>query len=206
LTNLVFLRNEELAGDVIGCGIDFSQNRAFYTKNGELLGMGSKSSSRLVLRRFIPGNVFENIGKDCELYPSVGLRHQNESIRINLGHVRFLYDIEDHVNQQRSHVWSMIQSSTLDPSVVAHIANNHALNPHPDPSSSHTSDMMSVEPSKHQDRSGKRMKGVVDGLVFDYLIHHGYAGAARALCTQMQRSTSDHNLGPGSLYPMSQLD
>jgi hypothetical protein len=26
------------AVDVVGCGIDFSQNRAFYTKNGTFLG------------------------------------------------------------------------------------------------------------------------------------------------------------------------
>jgi len=27
-----------LAGDIIGAGIDFSQNRAFFTKNGTLIG------------------------------------------------------------------------------------------------------------------------------------------------------------------------
>lgn len=27
-----------VAGDIIGCGVDFSQNRAFYTKNGAFLG------------------------------------------------------------------------------------------------------------------------------------------------------------------------
>lgn len=31
------------AGDIVGCGIDFSQHRAFYTKNGSLLGMLSPS-------------------------------------------------------------------------------------------------------------------------------------------------------------------
>jgi hypothetical protein len=140
--------------------------------------------------------VFENIGKDSELYPSVGLRHQNESVRINLGHDPFLYDIEDHVSQQRSHVWSMIQGSTVSPSVIARIANSHALAPHPDPSSS-VSDT-SEESTRHQDQSGKRMKGVIDGLVFDYLVHHGYVGAARAFYTQMRRSTPDR--GPG-LHP-----
>lgn len=164
--------------------------------------MGVKYLSRIVLREFVSGNVFENIGKDCELYPSVGLRHQNESIRINLGHDPFLYDIEDHVNQQRSNVWSSIQGSTIDPSVVAHIVNSHTLAPLPDASPSHASDMMSVESSEHQDCSGKRMKGVIDGLVFDYLIHHGYAGAARTFCGQMQRTTSDHSLGSRPRQPM----
>ena len=148
-----------------------------------------------MLSRFILGSVFENIGKDCELYPSVGLRHQNESIRINLGHDPFLYDIEDHVNQQRSQVWSMIQSSAIDAEIVTRIANSHTLAPHRDASPSRALDVMGPELSRHQDQSGNRTKGVIDGLVFDYLIHHGYAGAARAFCTQMRRSTSDQNLG-----------
>lgn len=165
-------------GDVIGCGIDFSQHRAFYTKNGDLLG-----------------SVFENIGKDCEVYPSVGLRHQNESIRINLGHEPFLYDIEDHVNQQRNHVWSMIQGSTVNPSVVTHIANSHVLAPYPDPPQG-ISSTPGGEPGRHQDQPGKRMRGAIDSLVFDYLVHHGYVGAARALHAQMRRSASDQNLAP----------
>ena len=155
-----------------------------------------------MLRSFILGNVFENIGKDCELYPSVGLRHQNESIRINLGHDPFLYDIEDHVNQQRSHVWSTIQGSAIDPATVTRITDDHALTPHRE-TSSYAMDVMDPELSRHQDQPGKRMKGVIDGLVFDYLIHHGYAGAARALYTQMRHPTSDQNLGPHSQHSMS---
>lgn len=147
--------------------------------------------------------MFEHIGKDCELYPSVGLRHQNESIRINLGHDPFLYDIEDHVNQQRSNVWSMIQSSTIDATIVTRMANNHVLSPHRDTSPSRTLDMIDPELNGHQDQSGNRTKGVIDGLVFDYLIHHGYAGAARAFRAQMRRSTSDQNPGLRSRYSMS---
>jgi hypothetical protein len=176
---------------VIGCGIDFSQHRAFYTKNGDLLGIATLFPLCGILIRFTPGNVFENIGKECELYPSVGLRHQNESIRINLGHDPFLYDIEDHVNQQRSHVWSKIQGSPVDPAIVARIANSHVLASHCDAPPNHALDTMHPELSRHQDQSGKRMKGVIDGLVFDYLIHHGYAGAARAFSTQMRRSAPD---------------
>lgn len=28
-------------GDIVGAGIDFSQNRAFFTKNGALIGMAT---------------------------------------------------------------------------------------------------------------------------------------------------------------------
>lgn len=164
------------------------------------------NSHRAVLRKFILGSVFENIGKDCEVHPSVGLRHQNESIRINLGHDPFLYDIEDHVNQQRGHVWSMIQSSVIDATIVTRIMNNRGPFPHRDTSPSHCSEAMGTELNRHQDQSGNRMKGAIDGLVFDYLIHHGYAGAARAFCSQTRSSTSDQNLGLRSWHSAGQLD
>jgi len=155
-----------------------------------------------MLTGFILGSVFENIGKDCELYPSVGLRHQNESIRINLGHEPFLYDVEDHVNQQRSHVWSMIQSSTIDASTVTHIVNSHGLASRYG-SLSHPLDVIGPGPSRHQDQPDKHMKEAIDGLIFDYLVHHGYSGTARAFCTQMRRSTSDQTLGLHSRCPVN---
>jgi len=160
--------------------------------------MAIQFSPCYVLRRLSLGSVFENIGKDCELYPSLGLRHQNESIRINLGHDPFLYDIEDHVNQQRSHVWSMIQASPVDPATVTRLANGHPLVTHHDTPPSH---VVGPDLGRNQDLSGKRTKGVVDGLVFDYLIHHGYAGAARAFHTQMRRSAPDQNLGHAHYIP-----
>jgi hypothetical protein len=35
--------SSSLAGDVIGCGIDFTQHKVFYTKNGTFLGKSSLS-------------------------------------------------------------------------------------------------------------------------------------------------------------------
>lgn len=90
----------------------------------------------------------------------------------------------------------MIQGTAIDPSVVTHIANGHALAPIPDALPNHTSDMVNVEIGKHQDQSGKRMKGIVDSLVYDYLIHHGYGGAARAFYAQTRRPTPDKGPGP----------
>jgi hypothetical protein len=57
--------------------------------------------------------VFDGIGRDCELYPSVGLRHADESIRANFGHQPFRYDIDGHAHQQREAVWSTILDTPL---------------------------------------------------------------------------------------------
>lgn len=42
-----------VAGDIVGCGIDFSQNRAFYTKNGTFLGPYHRLFYQLCLIRLI---------------------------------------------------------------------------------------------------------------------------------------------------------
>jgi hypothetical protein len=48
--------------------------------------------------------VFDGIGRDGELYPSVGLRHADEAVRANFGHEPFRYDIDEHCAQQRAAV------------------------------------------------------------------------------------------------------
>jgi hypothetical protein len=89
------------AGDVIGCGIDFSQHKVFYTKNGSLLGTSllrlsyEHHDSHSVV---IAGPAFDNVGNDCDIYPSVGLRYAGEAIRVNFGHEPFKFDIEYHTS------------------------------------------------------------------------------------------------------------
>lgn len=134
------------AGDVIGCGIDFSQNRAFYTKNGALLG-----------------SVFDNIGKDCDIYPAVGLCHPGESVRANFGQDPFKFDIEDHVLQQRNTTWSRIQSA-----------------PWTWPVADGDKDLASVSTSATE----THVKSQINDLVLSYLSHHGYARTARAFEAQ----------------------
>ncbi|KAG0699738.1 hypothetical protein DFH29DRAFT_808594 [Suillus ampliporus] len=134
------------AGDVIGCGIDFSQNRAFYTKNGALLG-----------------SVFDNIGKDCDIYPAVGLCHPGESLRANFGQDPFKFDIEDHVLQQRNATWTRIQSAPWTWPVA-------------DSDKNFTSASTST--------TDTRVKSQINDLVLAYLSHHGYARTARAFEAQ----------------------
>ncbi|EJD55405.1 SPRY-domain-containing protein [Auricularia subglabra TFB-10046 SS5] len=87
-------------GDRIGCGIDFAQGNAFFTKNG----------------RFI-GYVFADLegGPGREIYPSVGLRSTEEAVRANFGHELFQFDILSHVQQQRQATWTQIQQTLPTP-------------------------------------------------------------------------------------------
>ncbi|KAG9101456.1 hypothetical protein FRC06_003016 [Ceratobasidium sp. 370] len=82
-------------GDVIGCGVDFTEGRAFYTKNGEFLK-----------------KVFRDL--KGELYPSVGLRTPKERVLANFGQQPFRFDITTYVMQQRDRVWRDIQRTPLN--------------------------------------------------------------------------------------------
>jgi len=62
-------------GDIIGCGIDFRDMSAFYTKNGIYLG-----------------SAFKKI-KDTELFPFVGFKTPGEKIEANFGAKPFKFDI-----------------------------------------------------------------------------------------------------------------
>ncbi|KAG6907993.1 hypothetical protein DXG01_006649, partial [Tephrocybe rancida] len=63
-------------GDVIGCGVDFTTHKAFFTKNGVLIG-----------------HAFDNVGMHVDLYPSIGMRHSDEAVRANFGQEPFKFDI-----------------------------------------------------------------------------------------------------------------
>lgn len=62
-------------GDIIGCGIDFRDMSAFYTKNGIYLG-----------------SAFKKV-KDIELFPFVGFKTPGEKIEANFGAKPFKFDI-----------------------------------------------------------------------------------------------------------------
>ncbi|KAI9480948.1 MAG: hypothetical protein EXX96DRAFT_198396 [Benjaminiella poitrasii] len=64
------------SGDVIGCGINFANQTAFFTKNGILLG-----------------DAFTTLSSSHLYYPTVGLSTQNEKISANFGQESFMFDI-----------------------------------------------------------------------------------------------------------------
>ncbi|KAI8994474.1 hypothetical protein BDB01DRAFT_840970 [Pilobolus umbonatus] len=72
------------SGDVIGCGINFTHQSIFYTKNGVHLGTA-----------FSPLNTSE------PLYPSVGLSSPGEKISANFGQDDFVFDIIHYIEEQK---------------------------------------------------------------------------------------------------------
>jgi len=65
--------------DVIGCGIDFKNNLAFYTKNGKFLGV----------------TVSNFLTEDLELYPNIGLFNYAK-VETNFGSKEFLFNIKSY--------------------------------------------------------------------------------------------------------------
>ncbi|KAF5392559.1 hypothetical protein D9757_002118 [Collybiopsis confluens] len=142
-------------GDIIGCGIDFSTHRAFFTKNGTYLGP-----------------VFENVGRGIELYPTVGLQHIGESVKVNFGHEPFRFDIDYHVQQQRQLTWAKIMTRPLDPTLFVSAERSAATEEDAVPA---------LPPATEQ-----QTKQTINKLVFAYLAHHGYIKTARAFQKQTQ--------------------
>ncbi|KAM5369583.1 hypothetical protein ACJZ2D_008942 [Fusarium nematophilum] len=82
------------AGDVIGCGVNFRDNTAFFTKNGVKIGTAFHDVTR---------------GK---LYPAISLKKPGEYIRTNFGQTPFVYNIDDLMKQEeREKVQKDIQTT-----------------------------------------------------------------------------------------------
>ncbi|GBE78657.1 SPRY-domain-containing protein [Sparassis crispa] len=157
------------SGDVIGCGVDFSQNRAFYTKNGNFLG-----------------NVFDNVGKGQELYPAVGLRHTGEAIRANFGGEPFRFAIADHVRAQRDAVWDGIMRTRIDWGALG-LGGEVKAEGREDTEVLRLKGPDGLGGSTDEEEARVPMQQ----LVLAYLSHHGYARTARAFRAQCARTAEE---------------
>ncbi|CAO3624029.1 unnamed protein product [Cunninghamella echinulata] len=71
-------------GDVIGCGVNFDDGSAFYTKNGTFLGIA-----------------FSNIDLNKSYYPAIGLRTPGEHVETNFGHEEFIFDLDSYIEKKK---------------------------------------------------------------------------------------------------------
>lgn len=119
------------------------------------------------------------MGRNLDLFPSVGLQHAGDSIRANFGQEPFKYDIDYHVQQQYNATWNKFSETPLDRSLlqghrragfsIASITNDVSV------------PVLTEQESKH----------VLNQLVMSYLVHHGYGKTARAL--EYQQRVRDTN-------------
>ena len=63
--------------DIVGCGINFENQTCFFTLNGNYLGVA-----------------FRNMPVSNNLYPTVGVGSDNDSVEVNFGQFPFMYDIK----------------------------------------------------------------------------------------------------------------
>ncbi|KIY66812.1 SPRY-domain-containing protein [Cylindrobasidium torrendii FP15055 ss-10] len=132
------------SGDIVGCGLDYTDGRVFFTKNGNLIG-----------------HVFSNVGRTLRVYPSVGLKHTNDGVHLNVGQEPFKYDIEGHVQARRQAAWQTV----MDQPVHLTVGNEES-----------GAETMMVDGMAEDET-----KRSLNRLVMSYLSHHGYSKTLRAL-------------------------
>jgi Ran-binding protein 9/10 len=176
----------------------------FYTKNGQLLpsvfqhvGLRQPPSSTSI----DPSSPF-TLGLNpsalaaaeyarVPLFPAIGMRHQNESVRANFGQDPFKFDIVDYVAQARAAVRVEVLKVpvALSPSLPA--SSQHQPQPMiqqvrrgPEMGTSAMAGVgVGVGPDGGREDSSVRAdeeKAKMARLVMDYLTYHGYAKTARA--------------------------
>ncbi|CEP11678.1 hypothetical protein [Parasitella parasitica] len=97
-------------GDIIGCGIDFRDMSAFYTKNGIYLGTAFKKV------------------KDTELFPFVGFKTPGEKIEANFGAKPFKFDIYQLLANEKRGLLSRIALKPALASSRFKVVNNSLAN------------------------------------------------------------------------------
>lgn len=87
------------AVDVIGCGVNFNAGYAFFTRNGQDLGV-----------------CFRELRKDLRLFPTVGMKKQSGAwVTTNFGARPFVFDIDDKMLFEQAQVSREITKLRVTP-------------------------------------------------------------------------------------------
>lgn len=134
------------------------------------------------------GYIFDNIGQDdTVIYPSVGLRTQSESIRVNFGQEPFKFDIDYHVHCARDRAWDRIQATRVRWTIeeardVFELKEDKAIQKESKAEIKQETaeeDFTPIElPPDYSEPINK--------LIMSYLQHHGYERTAGALKSQIE--------------------
>ena len=85
------------SGDIVGCGINFTNRSAFFTKNGVFQGIDCTVETSCTLAKLISlGIAFRDL-KDISVYPSIGMKRPQAHLRVNFGQRPFTFDIDNMV-------------------------------------------------------------------------------------------------------------
>ncbi|GAA6006258.1 hypothetical protein JCM11491_002086 [Sporobolomyces phaffii] len=179
-------------GDVVGCGVDWTDaggergkrerdgskkgkekskergsGRVFYTKNGVFIGYA-----------------FSNLSG--KLYPTIGLRTPNESVRVNFGQMAFKFDVESLLLDRKRTILSRINDTTSLPS-------HYYLSPSqtPTPPIPTLSNQAPNAGASERDRLHETLQSLIGG----YLRHCGYDDTARAFERQVTRERTERGEG-----------
>ncbi|QSS61968.1 ran-binding protein [Histoplasma capsulatum] len=88
--------------DTIGCGVNFSTNTAFFTRNGVFLDCVFES-----------GNAFREL-RNVKLYPAVGVKKQPTThLKANFGQFPFVYDIDGLMEREKLNVQAEIRATNI---------------------------------------------------------------------------------------------
>lgn len=99
--------------DVIGCGINFRTNTAFFTKNGHMLGKyGSLKRSNQPLT--FSGVAFKDLKPNMPYYPTVGMKKPGETVRVNFGQEPFAFDIDRMVQDEKAAIQAEIARTKVE--------------------------------------------------------------------------------------------
>lgn len=75
-------------GDIIGCGVNFNAGNAFFTKNGQDLGI-----------------CFRDLKKDLRPFPTIGMKkHSGALLTANFGQRPFVFDINEKIHKETTRV------------------------------------------------------------------------------------------------------